>query len=88
MITTDLQRARAPQISDDFAEREEACRSEYSDKRHDAIRNLKRKHEWSDEEAEKFFDGDEDQQKHGHTLDFQLRSEVNRNHRFPANRPI
>jgi hypothetical protein len=72
----------------DFDEREEACRTDYEDKRHEALRKLKRKHKWTDEEAEKFFDGDEDQQTRGHTLDSQLRGEINRSHQFPKDRPI
>jgi hypothetical protein len=72
----------------DFDEREEACRTDYEDKRHEALRKLKRKHQWTDEEAEKFFDGDEDDQKRGHTLDAALRREANLNHMFQGDRDI
>ena len=51
-------------------------------------RNLKRVNKWTDEEAKKHFDGDENQQKRGNTLDAALRSQVNRSHGLPANRPI
>jgi hypothetical protein len=72
----------------DFAEREEACRIQYRDKRHDAIIDLKRTHSWTDDQAKKFFDGDSIQRKRGGTLDGQLRREVNLNHRFPGDREI
>jgi hypothetical protein len=71
---------------DDFAEREETCRIQYRDKRHDAIHDLKRIHDWTDQEASKFFDGGSVQRKRGGSLDTALRRETNLNHRFPGDR--
>ena len=51
-------------------------------------RNLKRTHNWTDEEANARFDGDENQQKRGNTLNAALRSQVNHSHGLPANRMI
>ena len=73
----------------DFAEREEACKIQYRDKRHDALIGLKRTHTWTDDQANDFFDGKQgSQRQNGSSLDAQLRREVNLNHRYPGDRDI
>lgn len=72
---------------DDFDQREEACRTQYLDKRRQAIDKLKVSNQWTTTQANDFFDGKRRWQSGG-SLDSALRRDTNLNHRFPGDRPI
>lgn len=74
--------------SEDFAARVKACRNQYQDKRHDAIKKLKQDHDWNDKQATDFFDGKHLPSNHDASLDTHLRKETNLSHSFPGDRPI
>ena len=83
------EKAKAREAGDDFDEREEACRTQYLDKRSEAIAKLKVSNKWTDAQAKDYFDGKQGSQRQsGSSVDSALRREVNLNHRFPGDRPI